>query len=416
MADVVPLVALAALLAVAFVHPPWWVELGVAVAGTVAVVATSATSWHLAADAAGRMLPVVVFLVAILAVAGACAELGLFRAIGERIGRPGTGPQGFLALTFVAAVAVTAVLSLDATVVLLTLVVLAAAGHAGVRPAPGLSACVRLANSSSLLLPVSNLTTLLATHHLDLSFGRFALVMAPAWLGVIAVEYAVHRVFFRRDLAAAPTPDDDPTPPHPLPTFPLTVVVLMLVGFALTSLVGIGAAWGAAWVSVAAALVLLLPAARVRRAVPVLQATQPAFAAFVLGLAVVVDAVGRGPVGDLVDRAIPAGGHHLGQLLWLALLATVVANVLNNLPATLLLVPLVAPLGTEAVLATLVGLNVGSSLTWTGSLANLLWRRTLGAAGSVPSSRSFHAVSVVAAPLGVVVGVVLVWAWAPVSL
>ena len=31
----------------------------------------------------------VVFLVAILVVAGVCADLGLFRAIGERIGRDG---------------------------------------------------------------------------------------------------------------------------------------------------------------------------------------------------------------------------------------------------------------------------------------------------------------------------------------
>ena len=70
-------------------------------------------------------------------------------------------------------------------------------------------------------------------------------------------------------------------------------------------------------------------------------------------------------------------GDGLVALLVIALLATVLANVVNNLPATLLLVPLVAPLGVTAVLAALVGLGVGSGLTYTGSLANLLWRRTL---------------------------------------
>ena len=62
------------------------------------------------------------------------------------------------------------------------------------------------------------------------------------------------------------------------------------------------------------------------------------------------------------------------------------ANLLTNLSATLLLLPLLAPLGGTAVLAALIGLNVGSGLTYTGSLANLLWRRSLDRLGLPPSS------------------------------
>jgi len=415
--DLVPLLALVALLVVAFRHPSGPVEAGVALAAAGCCILTVSSTWADAADAVRRLLPVVVFLAAILVVAGACAELGLFRAIGERIGRPGTTGQRFLGLTFVAAVAVTAVLSLDATVVLLSLVVLSAARRAGVRPGPALSACVRLANSSSLLLPVSNLTTLLALHSLDLSFARFALVMAPAWLAVIAVEYAAHRLFYARDLRSDPRPAAADAQPVPMPRFPLVVVGLMLLGFGMASAVGIGAAWGAAWVASVAALVLTGHAMTTRRGA-LRQAVHSAnlgFATFVLGLGVVVDALTRGGLGDLVGRLLP-GGHGLVDLLFLALVATVLANLLNNLPATLLLVPLVAPLGTVAVLATLVGLNVGSSLTWTGSLANLLWRRTLSRAGVPPSGRDFHAIALVTVPFGVAVGVVAVWAWSGVVL
>ena len=53
-------------------------------------------------------------------------------------------------------------LSLDATVVLLTPVVLDTARRLGARPAPPAFACAHLANSGSLLLPVANLTNLLA--------------------------------------------------------------------------------------------------------------------------------------------------------------------------------------------------------------------------------------------------------------
>jgi arsenical pump membrane protein len=56
---------------------------------------------------------------------------------------------------FVVASVMTAALSLDATVVLLTPMVLATAAGVGARPRPHLYAYGHLANSASLLLPVS---------------------------------------------------------------------------------------------------------------------------------------------------------------------------------------------------------------------------------------------------------------------
>ena len=52
------------------------------------------------------------------------------------------------------------------------------------------------------------------------------------------------------------------------------------------------------------------------------------------------------------------------------------------------------------MLAALLGLNIGSGLTYTGSLANLLWRRSLSGRATPPSMRDFHRVSLVATPLG----------------
>ena len=62
----------------------------------------------------------------------------------------------------------------------------------------------------------------------------------------------------------------------------------------------------------------------------------------------------------------------------------------NNLPAVLVLLPLAAPSGAGAVLAVLIGVNIGPNLTYTGSLATLLWRRDLrGRRGSVPELGEF---------------------------
>ena len=142
----------------------------------------------------------VAFLSAILVVAEVCAAEGVFAAVGS-VGGPGQRREPAAdagcsrswrpPLT-------TAALSLDATVVLLTPVVAAAATSTLVSPRPMVYACARLANSASLLLPVSNLTNLLALPSLpDTSFLEFALLMAPVWLAVIAVEYVGHRLFFR---------------------------------------------------------------------------------------------------------------------------------------------------------------------------------------------------------------------------
>ena len=99
---------------------------------------------------------------------------------------------------FALASAITAVLSLDATVVLLTPVVFATAAHMGARPRPHVYACTHLSNTASLLLPVSNLTNLLAFTASGLSFTRFGALMALPWLVAIGVEYLVFRRFFAR--------------------------------------------------------------------------------------------------------------------------------------------------------------------------------------------------------------------------
>jgi arsenical pump membrane protein len=258
-----------------------------------------------------------------------------------------------------------------------------------------------MANSASLLLPVSNLTNLLALPYLGLGFLAFAARMAPVLLVVLVVEYVGLRLLFRADLAA-PSQEHGEVSGPPVPVVPVVVVALMLVGFAVLS------PWGVqpAWVSSAAALVLVVWAG-VRGLVrprDVVRAGHPSFALLVLALGVAVAAVATGFLGDLVARLVP-DGTSFGALLALAVLATLLASLLTNLSATILLVPLVAPLGTTAVLAALLGLNIGSGLTWTGSLANLLWRRTLVSSGRVVSGAQFHRVSLVITPASLFLGV-----------
>jgi len=186
------------------------------------------------------------------------------------------------------------------------------------------------------------------------------------------------------------------------------VVSAMLVGFAVGSVAGVDPAWIAAGAAaVLGAMSVVRGQLTIRR---LAHSTHASFALFVLGLGIVVATLGRGPLGERLGDLVP-GGSGLVDLLGVALLGAVLANLVNNLPAILLLLPLVAPLGVVPTLATLVGVNLGSSMTWSGSLANLLWRRTVTRSGGTVSSRDFHGVALVVTPVAIALGVVVLDGW-----
>ena len=85
--DVLAVAALVVLLAVAFVHPPGWVEVLVGRGGRRRRARWSAP-WTRPArvDQTRLLFPVVAFLAAILVVAEVCAAEGVFAAVGSLVG------------------------------------------------------------------------------------------------------------------------------------------------------------------------------------------------------------------------------------------------------------------------------------------------------------------------------------------
>ncbi|HEY0119294.1 MAG TPA: SLC13 family permease [Cellulomonas sp.] len=367
-------------------------------------VVTPAAAWA----ETRTLLPVVAFLAAVLALAHLCDAEGLFAAAGALMARDARGrPQRLLVAVFLVASAVTAVLSLDATVVLLTPVVFATAAQARVRAKPFVYACTHLANSASVLLPVSNLTNLLAFTASGLSFSRFAVLMALPWVAVVAIEYVVLRRFFATDLAVGSTPRPPVAAARVVSPVTVAVVVATLAGFVVAAVLGVPPAWAAA----IGAGVLAVGALARRRTTPValLRAANLPFCVFVLALGIIVVGVVDSGLGDLVGRVLPAGSSFLA-LLALAVVAAVLANLLNNLPAILLLTPLVLPLGgPAAVLAALIGVNIGPNLTYVGSLATLLWRRVLREHDADPTLGEFSRLGAWTVPATLLGGVGALW-------
>jgi arsenical pump membrane protein len=400
------LLALAATLAVAVARPAYLAEAAVATIGAALLVIAGAISLSGVGQALANLGPTVGFLAAMLLIADGCRREGLFDAMGAVMARgSGGSPQRLLAFVFVIAAVITAVLSLDATIVLLTPVVFATAARMRTSAKPHVYACAHLANSASLLLPVSNLTNLLAFHASKLSFPHFAALMVLPTIAAVGVEWIVFRRFFAVDLERPRHAAGRPARPE-LPRFALTVLACTLAGFALSSALGIEPVWFAA----AGATAMTIPALARRRATPVklVRAAEPGFLIFVLGLGVIVQAASGNGLDSAVRAVLPTGGS-LPDLLAIAALSAIFANLVNNLPATLMLVPVAAGAGTGPVLATLVGVNIGPNLTYVGSLATLLWRRVLHAEDTDAEIGEFVALGALTVPAALVTATVLLW-------
>ena len=407
------LIGLAATLSVAIARPPWLPEAVVAVVVAAGLVAVGAVSVDHAREAVDHLAPTIGFLAALLLLADGCRREGLFDALGSVMARGSrASPRRLLALVFAAASGVTIALGLDPTIVLLTPVVLATATYLRMSPKPDVYATAHLANSASLLLPISNLTNLLAFSVTGLSFTHFAALMMLPTVAAIAVEWVVLTRFFAAELGR-PVEQDVAPEAQRLPRFALVVLSATLVGFLVGSPLGIQPIWVAA----AGAAAITVPALvrRAEGAGDVVRALEPSFLVFVLGLGVIVVAASDNGLASAVGAVLP-GGTSLPALLGIAAISALLANVVNNLPAILIIAPVAAMSGDVAVAAALVGVNVGPNLTYAGSLATLLWRRILQAEDTEVNLGEFLRLGAATVPAAIAASTLMLWSVTQVGL
>ncbi len=361
---------------------------------------------HVAGDTLDQLAPTLGFLAAVFVITEVAREAGLFRAAGGLVDRLAHSPRQLVVAVALLAAAITAVLSLDATAVLFTpVVVQLVAGRADPTPKRALITNAQMANASSLLLPVSNLTNLLVFPATGLTFPAFALRMAPATaVAIAAVTWVGARKLPHRDHERSSTP-----PAAPLDgfgSFVFGAIVVLLIGFSVSGLVGIEPVW----VAVAVALVLAVAAIITGLLHPqkVLTLTAIEFVLFVAALSLVVAAAQHDGLGDAVKHLVPDGGS-FAALLGIAVLGAVLANLVNNLPATLILLAAIPTGAVPQLLALLVGVNIGPNVTYTGSLATLLWRREVRASGVEPPRRAFYRFAFLATPIALLAAVTALW-------
>jgi arsenical pump membrane protein len=209
---------------------------------------------------------------------------------------------------------------------------------------------------------------------------------------------------FADDLRPPSDVSSHPDGPRPeLPRTALAIVALTLAGFAVSSLVGVAPVWFAT--AGALAITLAVPPESLRS---LATNAEPTFLVFVAGLGIVVAAAGAHGLTSVVRSVLPSGTS-LPALLAVAGISAVLANLVNNLPATLIVVAVVAAGAPGAVLAMLIGVNVGPNLTYVGSLATLLWRRIIHAHDEQVDTVRFLQLGALTVPATLVAATAALW-------
>jgi arsenical pump membrane protein len=248
---------------------------------------------------------------------------------------------------------------------------------------------------------------LLAFAASGLSFLGFTALMIGPWLGAIGVEYVMFRLFFKSELLPQEHVEPEQVRPVAAPRVTLIMLALILVGFAVGPLLGAQPALVAA---IGAVVMAVRAIARSQVGVwSVITEANPVFLTFVAALGIVVQAATSHGLEARVAALLPSG-ENLLSLLALAAIAAVLANLVNNLPATLVLLAALGPTAqTASVLAVLIGVNIGPNLSYTGSLATLLWRRVLLSHSTSPSLGRFTRLGLLTVPTTMLAATVLLW-------
>jgi arsenical pump membrane protein len=338
-------------------------------------VATGVLPGADAREVARRVLPLLAFLATVVVLAELVRAAEVFDVAATLVARGGRGrPAALFGLCVLLATVTTVTLNLDTTAVLLTPVLLALAARLGLRPVALAMTTVWLANTASLLLPVSNLTNVLAADRVALPPAAFAARMAlPAVVAVLVTAALLWVLFWRGTPGYA-------VPPRHVPGD--RVLAGLCVAAVLLLLAGVLAGLPLEFCSAAGALVAV--AGFAARRPSALRFTLVPWRLLVLvpGVFLVLAAVGAhgldALVRSLMDDGSPARAAAVGAVL---------ANAVNNLPAYL--AGEAAAPDRDALLGLLIGVNVGPVVTPWASLATLIWFERCRAHGVVVPVRLF---------------------------
>jgi Na+/H+ antiporter NhaD/arsenite permease-like protein len=325
----------------------------------------------------------VIFLLAgMMIMAGIIRKTGVFGWIAVRAARlAGGDPYRILVILSVITAVASAFLDNVTTVVLVGPITLFLAARLGMNPFPFLMSEILASNIGGASTLIGDPPNILIGSAADLDFGAFLLNMAPLSVILLVIYLFAARWLFRGLLTADPELRDsllelnerEMITDHELLRRSLAVLGLTLVGFLFHGLLELEAATVALSGSV-----LLMVLAR-ESPDEVLHDVEWPTLFFFIGLFMLVAGVIEIGLIDAVAETITTvtGGALAGTSLLLLWLSAILSGIIDNIPYTATMIPVVEQLGdgqpNDAIWwALAIGADLGGNATIIGASANVI--------------------------------------------
>jgi arsenical pump membrane protein len=377
-----------------------------AVVGAVVLIAFGFLSWRDAVAAAAKGIDVYLFLIGMMLLAEVARQDGMFdwlAALAVRHAR-GSARRLFL-IIYAVGTLVTVFLSNDATAVVLTPAVYAAATAARVEPLPYLFICAFIANAASFVLPISNPANLVifGTHMPPLAQWLYQFTLPS--IASIFITYLLLR-FTQRAAIDQKISEDFPTEP-PSAGGKCVAAGIAVTAVALLGASSLGRQLGLPTFIAGTAVTIIVLIISRRSPLPVLRDISWGVLPLVAGLFILVAGVEQTGILNSVTQMLHSAAAYSPReaSFGAGTIVALASNLMNNLPTGLVAATVSqsadAPL--QVTSGILIGVDLGPNLSVTGSLATILWLIALRREGEAVTAWQFLKLGIFVMPPALVV-------------
>jgi len=358
-------------------------EATAALLGAILMLATTIISASDAYDVLKTTANILLFFLGLMIVCAVADRAGFFEWSAFKAVKLANGRgRRLLLVLFGLGTVITTFFSNDATALILTPIVYVVVTKLKLNPLPYVFACAFIANTASMMLPISNPVNLLPVDQFELTLSEYLRFLLLPTILAILINVALFAVLFRKAILTSFKYDGAGFSVKIDGFFLFTCVGLVLtaLGYIFASLYGLPLSWPA----LVGAAVLLTGGFAFRRLTlkRVNSGISWSILLFIFCLALLVKGLDNAGVTHTIGEALTnlSSKGSLGAILATSFGTAVGSNLINNWSMMMVSVSSLGNISTSItsvnqglIYSSIVGADLGPNIAIIGSLSSMLW-------------------------------------------